>query len=214
MAPNLMLDLLMSRLGNRTEPSLRAICLSEMVLAQQTALEGGDQLFWFLITEDATAVTEVDERRVELPSDFIREVDEEKPLLYVPSDDTDEIQLIKKAYDEALSHYGSTAEGPPEVYALRGDYLMIFPKPDDVYTLKFPGYYARQTVVSDTGTENAWTINAPDLLLAETGVVVATQHLQNPDKATLFLAQVARARERLVKLETAREEANRNRRMG
>lgn len=210
------LDLLMSRLGNRTEPALRATCLLEMQLAQEAQLEGGATLPWFLITEDATVSTTTGERRVEVPEDFIREVDQEKPLYYRPSDGSADVKLTKGSYEELMDWYKSDAEGAPEKYALRGDYFMLFPKPDAAYTLVLPGYYARQTAPADSSVENKWLKWAADLMVAATGEVMCIQHLQSDNTALMssFVAMKKIAYDRLTMMEAAREEANRDRRMG
>lgn len=202
----------MVRFGGRTSPVLRANTLLELKLQQETTLEGGSSLPWFIITEDATVTTTVNERRVEVPSDFIREV-EEKPLLYVPSDG-DEIELHKGSYEELLAHHGSEAVGAPKDYALRGDYIMLFPKPDAIYTLKLPGYYARQAAPTDTTAENQWMKWVPDLLMALTGETIALQHIHDFELGLTFTSMKAAAYKRLDDMEVAREEANRDRAMG
>lgn len=208
------LDLLMSRLGNKTEASLRATCLLEMQLLQETQLEGGPTLPWFTIEGDYSLTLVSGQRHVVLPADFIRQVDDgEKPVLYYPTDGTDAIPLPKMAYDEALSHYGHTATGAPEAYALRGDRIMFFPLPDAAYTVKID-YHKRQSAPTDTAAENAWMKWASDLVIAGTGEVICAQHLQDPELAQVFTNQKITAFGRLQIMDTAREEAGRNRRMG
>lgn len=205
------LDILMGRLG-RSSASLRANALKEMTHIQQTKLEGGATLPWFLITEDAETVTTIGERRIKLPSDFIREVDE-KPLVYKISDAVDR-KLVKKPYDDLMKEYGDEASGPPEKYSVRGHYIMLFPKPDAEYTILFPGYYARQITPQDAdSSENEWFKWANDVILAETGLVMASQYLKDPDLSELFRSMIQDARQRLFVSEVAREEANRDRDM-
>lgn len=206
------LDVLMGRLA-RSAPGLRASALNEMNVLQQTELEGGPELYWFLISEDATGQTVADERRVRLPSDFIREVDE-KPLVSI-LDGEDDVKLIKADYEDAMIEFGTEAKGEPKVYCLRGDYLVFFPKPDDAYQLKLPGYYAKQPlIIDDVSFENAWLKWASDLLIAGTGLVIAGSYLKDPELAQLFAGQKLVAQDRLNKLATAREEANRERSKG
>lgn len=208
------LTLLMSRLGDRTRPELRAICLLEMRLAQETVLEGAPFLPWFLITEEATTLTTANERRIVMPTDFIRQVDEEKPLYYRDSEGVDH-EMEKKAYDELVSWYGSAATGVPEAYSLRGNYFLLFPKPSAVYTLVLPGYYAHQPPISDTVDENQWLKWAADLVMAHAGVQVGEKHIQlEADKVAGFKQDIVIATDRLSRMETAREEAGRHRRMG
>lgn len=208
------LTLLMSRLGERTEPALRVICLLEMNLAQDTVLEGGAILPWFLISEETTAFTVVNERRLAVPDDFIRQIDEEKPMYWRTSDGVDK-QMTKRSYEEAMAWHGSTATGAPQDYAMRGDYFMLFPKPDAAYTLVLPGYYAKQPDITDTTDENKWLKWVPDLVLGYAGIQVAEKHVQlEMDKVAGFKQDVQVGYDRLQRLEVAREEAARDRRMG
>lgn len=208
------LTLLMSRLGNRTEPDLRATCLLEMNLAQQTVLEGAPYLPWFLVAEESTTLTVAGERRVVMPTDFIRQVDEERPLYYRDSEGENH-ELTKSAYDRLERWYGTIAQGVPEAYAVRENYFLLFPKPDNAYTLMLPGYYSRQAAIVDGAEENQWLKWAPDLVLAVTGVQIAEKHIDlEPVKVAGFKQDIILATDRLSRMETAREEAGRHRRMG
>lgn len=217
MTASKILDLLMSRLGDRREPELRALCLLEMALAQETVLEAGPVLPWFLITEEAVTTTTVNDHRVELPDDFIREVDDgEYPLYYRPADGSSDVVLTKGSFSELRAKNWGERDTPMG-YALRGEYLMIFPKPQEEHILVLPGYYARQTPPSDSDSfENVWCKWAPDLLMSVTGEIVAAQHLQNVDPIVVqsFSNIKVEAYNRLSRMETAREEANRDRSMG
>lgn len=208
------LDLLMLRLGNRTAPTLRAQCLSEMKLIQQTDLEGMEELPWFIISEEATTVTAVLDERIELPSDFIREVEDDD--LYWIQDDGTRVLIPKRGYDEGRFEIDDNAEpGPPELYSVRGNYIILRPKPDLEYTIEYPSYYARQESPVDSITsENQWFKWVADLLIAKAGVIISGENLKDEGLVTLFGGQQQRAMQRLANMITAREEANRNRRMG
>lgn len=207
------LDLLMARLGNRTATGLRASCLREMQFFQENELEGGALLPWFIITENATTTTEINERRVKVPADFIREADE-KELLRVVDGENDR-PLVKGSWDDLLREYGDEATGAPEKYCLRGNYFMLFPKPDAEYTLKLPGYYAKQdSPVDSTSSENAWFKWVSDQLVAGTGLVIATSYLKDPELIQTFTTLLSMAKDRFQRMEVAREEANMNRSMG
>lgn len=211
------LDLLMSRLGNRTEAGLRATCLLEMKLFQQTKLERGLTMPWFILSETASATTTAGERRVGLPDDFLREDYEAR--VYLITEAGGKIELEKGEYSELVAMEDSSeneeeSEGQPTHYSLKGGYFHLFPTPDQVYTVQFK-YYASQAVPADTtGSENAWFENVPDLIIAAVGVIVAGQHIQDPEKVAMFAAQEQEARTRMALVETAREEAGRNRSMG
>jgi len=207
------LDLLMGRLGGRTAPDLRAKCLQEMVTFQETEMEGAEDLPWFLITEEAETDTVPNERRILLPSDFIREVEEEDLLLI--DDSGEEIKLGKVGYEEAEQRFGGSDPGTPQVYTIRGNYILLHPTPDRIMTVRFPDYYARQEQPVDSEeSENGWFKWASDLMMSGPGLVVATLHLKDPELVTTMAALVTRANTRLRNATVAREEANRNRRMG
>lgn len=205
--------LLMSRLGDRSEPALRTVCVLEAQLAQQNILEGGAFLPWFLISEDTTAELTVNERRLEVPSDFIRELDDEGGLSVIDEAGNEHV-LEKKGWDELISWHGAAAVADvPENYALVGKYFMIFPLPRLGLTVRMR-YYARQTVVNDDAVETNWTKYAADLLLAHTGYHVATKHLSWPEKGAEFQAEISAALGRIITDTTARLEGNRARSMG
>lgn len=208
------LDLLMNRLGKRNAPTLRADALLEMTLIQQTDLEGAETLPWFLISERAEALTIPEEPRLVLPSDFIREVEDDN--LHLVEEDGTVFDIYKRGYDEGRLEISDDEEpGIPQLYSIRGNYIILRPAPDREYTVMFPSYYARQEPPVDiTISENQWFKWVPDLLIAKTGVIMAGEYLQNPELVTLFGAQQQRAVQRLENIETAREEANRSRRMG
>jgi len=208
---NAVIDLLVARLGDRTD--LRVAILLEMTLVQQTLLEGGDELPWFLLSDDQPLTIVASNRNVAVPSDFLRE-HEEGELLVTNSTGV-ETALEKAAYDELIDFYGFDAlADPPTAYALVGDNFALFPIPSVVRALTLSKYYKRAAAPTDTAAENAWLKWASDLLIAETGIVMAGQYLQNDAMASLFVGMQAVAKRRLNTQNVAREEANRARNMG
>ena len=208
-----LLTLLMSRLGNRSETALRATCLSEMTLIQET-LEQSATLPWFLISEELSAVTPSDgvERRVAVPAGFLREVDE--GALVIIDSDGDSHVLEKYDYDACIAKYGRDETSTlPEAYALVGDYFHLFPIPTVELTL-YIHCYQEDDAPADNSTENQWLKYASDLLMAKTGKVVAGRHLRNTELETLFTADIPPAENRLYVNNVARAEANRDRQMG
>lgn len=207
------LDILMRRLGNRTAPGLRSACLDEMTAFQTLELEQAPELPWFIITEMTSGTAKANERRVKLPIDFLREV-EGAPFEYVDADG--EAHEVRKGdYSDLQDTYGTEDTGPPERYDFRGDYVVLFPIPDQDYVVRFPeGYYARQPVPEDsTDSENAWFKNVADLVMATAGLRVSTNILKDADLITAFSSDVAKAENRMVRIITAKEEANRDRTM-
>lgn len=209
------LDILMRRLGNRTSPSLRATCLDEMVLVQIEELEGMEELPWFLISEQATTLTTPGEARIVLPTDFLREVEDDNLTIY-DADGVKIADLGKVGYDEGRLQIPDDADpATPTLYSILGGYVILRPTPDIEYTIRYPSYYGRQPEPEDTAdSENQWFKWVPGLLIAKTGVVVAGEILGDENLVQLFGAQQKRGMERLENMIVAREEANRSRRMG
>lgn len=155
-------------LGFRTD--LTDTIVTNLKLAQQQ-LELGPTKPWFMLSEESTTVTEDGEERVEIPSDFIKEYNEEG-LTYIPDDtDVKPVQLRKDDLDTLRANFLNVVPGPPEAYSLEGNYFRIFPEPDDAYTIRML-YYKQQTVLS-TNVENNWLKYNPYLLLGTAGMQVA-----------------------------------------
>ncbi len=207
-----LLDLLMLRLGNRTETDLRAACLTEMAHIQATELERGPTLPFFLKDiDDALAYTAA--KTVDLPSDFLKEWDEEHTLSRLDSSG-ELVGLHKDDFDVLVDKWGYYATGEvPEDYAIVGEKIYLFPTPTVAGTLFLP-YYAAQAAPTDAAAENKWLKYASDLLLARTGEVISLLHLRDADLAALFVKMTADAQKRLLTMEITREEAGRSRGMG
>lgn len=201
--------LIAERLGNRK--NLDNLIISELKLAQST-LETGEFLPWFLLTEMEQTVTNVADYRVGLPLDFLMEC-EETGLWY---EDANGVRhdLEKKDLDQLTATYQTNSgvvTGPPERYALVGNYFYVFPQPDQAYTLKTIYYGMDQTL--DTNIENKWLKWCPDLLMAMAGVNVAG-FVGNDRAAALFQARISSAEAQLIKQHEARANTNREYSMG
>lgn len=78
---------------------------------------------WFLLSEQSTTLTEINEDRVLVPPDFLEE-HEEGALEFVPADTTRKpIRLVKEDWDLLKTNYADTAPGEPAAYALVGSYF-------------------------------------------------------------------------------------------
>ncbi len=199
-------DVIVRRLGNRED--LKDDIILEMQIAQEVRLEmNGEVTPSFLVTEQAVASTTASEPRVELPSDFLIEVEEQG--LWYQSEEGNWLPICKGPADKLELRYGSS-EGAPLHYALVGNYFELYPTPDKVYKLRM-NYAQAQPSLKDN-IENAWTSQGLDLLLAEVGFTVASEVMQDDKLATRF-DKVAAWR-RLEINEVAKEEANRSRIFG
>jgi hypothetical protein len=157
---------------------------------------GGSFMPWFLRTEVSTITTTIGEERVPLPTDFIREYEEDALYWFNPNADPtiyqnywlplwkDDIQFNRQKYgalwynippaspsDTQTSN--SWFECGPRAYSLDGNYFRIFPTPQQVYTLKMI-YYAQDAVLNPAiDSENKWLEHASDILIGEAGYQVA-----------------------------------------
>lgn len=208
----------MKRLGNRTETTLRATCLDEMIQVQ-SMLERAPVLPWWLISEQETATLTANDRRLAVPTGFLREVEEEasdeEGSLIVVDTQGNEIPLPKDTYANLARTIGTQATADvPQAYALVGQYFMMFPIPNLALSVKIRCYLADQ-VIGDNNTENGWLKNASDLLIAKTGLVMGGQHIVVPaDKMAAFASAVQEATARIAVENIARAEASMKRASG
>lgn len=198
----------LQRVGKRTD--LQADAELE-ILTVQAVLEEHQWLPWFLLTEDSSTTTTINEDRVEVPDDFLLEDDDQALWLY-DSSNTDNAwkPLDKDELDVLRARYPGT--GRPRAYALRGDYFILFPTPDAEYQLRMV-YYGRD-VALDTNVENKWTKHAPDLVIAELCLILAEEYIKDVESAAGFKEKVKRAWDRVSRKSIARAEAGMQRTMG
>lgn len=174
----------------------------KLTLAQQE-LERGKTLPSFLIVANESISLAVDENTWPLPSSFIREVDDFGGQ-YASFSDSDVLNLKKLPYDLAYSYYGGTT-GAPMAYSRGATSLTFFPTPDEATTLSI-SYYAKQDDPATAAT-NAWSENAPLLLIGLAGMMVA-QDLRDPEAKQDFATRYALGKESLFKETVAAEDAN------
>lgn len=199
------------RCSKRTNADLDADIVAEMQL-QQLELETALVLPWFLLSEIAVASTTAHDERLTLPTLFIREPEEETALWYLKTSDTENPRkaLTKDAYDKLVQLF--PGEGEPKAYGLVGQYFRLKPTPDAVYQIEMI-YYKKDTIL-DSNIENLWLKNAPDLLIAKTGCVIAGEYLKDMDAFALFSKQLDSASTRYATLWEARDHVGRDYQMG
>ena len=191
---------------NRTD--MTAKMLLEMDFVQSFKLEGtGAFLPWFLESEMAATTLEIGEERIELPSDFLGEIEGQHLWLYNPDNaDFPYKELHKSDYDKLMQKY--PAVGTPTEYTISGNYILVKPTPDNMYAIKMR-YYAKDILPSLNNVENKWMKYAADLFIAELGVLMAGVHMRNMDLAVSFANDATIARDRLWKKNEARQHVNR-----
>lgn len=212
------ITLLKQRCRREADTTLDARIISEMQYVQKYILEGGVTLPWFLLSDNVSLATVIDEERVAVPvnvdavtgKDFLRE-HEESALWYYDTVGAKWVELLKDDYDVLLAKYPS-GTGTPVYYALDGDYFRLKPTPDAVLTLRIR-CYLRASLLT-TNIENSWLKWAGDLMMAEVGVRIAADHLRDTALAQSFASQITTARTRLFIIDEARKHANRDYEMG
>lgn len=177
---------------------------SNMVLAQ-TMLEIAPTKPWFLVSERSTVQMTIGDERVPVPEDFLEELDE-NVFEYVPSDGSEALPLDKGQYDELKAAYFGYPAGPPEQYALLGDYFRFFPLPDLQYNVRMI-YYKRDLSLT-TNIENGWLKHVPYLLLGTAGLQIAEGPLRDTGAAKVFTQWTAMGMGALYKQNEARRHAN------
>ena len=206
------LTMLMARL-NRTNTTLRANALLEMIQYQKIILEKGGLLPDFLIVRNESVSLTAANRQFTLPSSFLRELDEDETL-WILDDDSVYTHMEKMDYEDGIDKFDSDdTDALPTDYAIEGLYGYVFPIPTVNRTLKL-NYYAAGATIADDSVETVWLKHAPDLLIGGTGLIVNALYVKDAEAAAVFAAMEATARKRLVTEQTARAEAGRSRRMG
>lgn len=188
---------------------------TEIIAALQDAqvmLERGATLPWFLLSEVASISTSDGEERMALPTDFLREW-EDDPLWYFTAGtggDPDAWTELAKD-DLALLRKRYPGEGAPVAYALDVKYFRIFPTPDDTYTLKM--MYFKADAILTTNIENQWLTYFPYLVIGEAGILIAAG-LRDANALAVFQKWTDEGRERMFVENEARMHASHGYTMG
>jgi hypothetical protein len=204
------ISLMKGRFGNRTDPEFEAQLRLEMQLAQDN-LEGLSFLPHFLVNEELSCLTLVEDERVPLPKDFIKEYDAEASGLFIVLEGVRK-RLEKLPPVELLTKYPEeNTFGTPAAYTLTGNYLRVRPVPDQRYQLLMICYQKDSPV--ESVVENDWLKYEPELLLSYTGESLAT-FLQDEKRATMFGERAKAALERMRVAIVERGEAGKVNTMG
>lgn len=195
-----LVEVVESRLGLRT--GLNSRVTAEVKMAQRT-LEAGNVLPWFLkkcvpITTPPVPLAK--------PTGFIREPDDVPGLrLYVYGVLT---PLKKDDYDFLIRREDLyPATGIPKFYAWNARGYHLFPQPDTTYTGEFEAYY-HDDPLSLGSTENAWSLNLPEILIAQAGLAMAFT-LRSTESVAIFKDNLADAVKKLAEMNQAHDVAGR-----
>ena len=172
----------------------------------QVMLERGATLPWFLLSEVASITTTSGEERVALPTDFLREWEDDPLWYFVAGTGGDADAWTELAKDDlALLRSKYPGEGAPKAYALDVKYFRIFPTPDDAYTLKT--MYFKADAVLTTNIENQWLEFFPYLVIGEAGQLLASG-LRDKDAIATFQKWTDEGRARMLVENEARMHAS------
>lgn len=194
---------IMALLGFRTDARTEQQVLAQIPI-QQRRLENGATKPWWLLSEYVTLNTVIGEQAIALPSDFISEHEEDGLSVWV-EDENRFRSLIKSDLDQLNENYRDTT-GIPEAYALVGDFFRVFPLPDAEYDLRML-YYVKEPALSVGASENKFTIEQPELLMAAVGLRVA-QALRDQAAQVTFRDMGTEARVEMFRQNELRSHAN------
>lgn len=206
--------LVKNRLARPTDTTLDASIVLEMRYVQEQILEKKPWLPWFLLSDDIMLTMTANVSQVAVPTnvgsvtgrDFLRET-EQHGLWIKETTATLWEPLTKDDYNALYNYYGDGA-GKPKQYSLNGASFTLHPTPDVVYDLR-GRFYLREPRLT-TNIENGWLIHAADLLVAETGAIIAETYLRDAEAAGAFRQAATVAAAQLFVVHEAREHAARN----
>ena len=206
----------LTRAGNRSNDAvLTAAAKTEIVLVQ-SELESEPFLPWFIISTEQTFTITSGDPNITLPSDFLREYEDEDMWYYNASSSPTKKKLEKMDIDDMTQWLRSTEANEPRAYAIVGGQMILGPVPNDAAALGSikTRYYQRANVLSDLVSTNAWTLNADWLLVNRLGELMATQYIRDKVLGDAFAERAKMAYAKIIAAHVAREQANRRAQMG
>lgn len=217
MTPAEAISRIKGHLGNWTGLDITDWIVNEMNSAVRK-LEKEAELPWFLFVDTevdgSNLSTSANTETVALPSDFLREDDEAEitPLFVENTAEDDPWLPMYKQYWSNMKE-SHTGTGRPRYYDVKGSNIYLRKIPDATYTLRLL-YYKKDSTITSGGSETLWLANAPDLIIAEAGYVVARNYLKDIEAAKTFNDERAEARRSLRDEIIMRREAGRLHEMG
>src|SRR3990172_1028162 len=212
------LNLIMARLGNRTNTTLRANALLEMQLAQREYFTRLGFTPWFLRVDysDAAFITVADQEYVSVPDGYLMIDPEWGTLFYQDPDDTNAdtwTEIEQGQYRDFKADYKEEETGKPQVFDILDNKIYLRYIPDAAYALRFQ-HYNSDTAIADDSNTNLWLTNAASWIIGETGFIVASLHVKDSEAATFFDNMRNSAKGELYRTHVARESNAADYRMG
>jgi hypothetical protein len=161
-------------LGNRTDTGLDAAIVERMKQAQRL-LEQGRSLPYFLKQEDASFALPSGNADVAFPSGFLREIQNETFHYTSTTSASNTVIYLKKVNPrEGNTETFTTPDDPgrPRAYAIMESGFRFFPTRNTAYSLTF-SYYKTAGTLDSNVADNAWLVNAPDVLIGRAGALIA-----------------------------------------
>jgi hypothetical protein len=205
------ISLIKLRLGSRSDSDLDALIAAELDLFQH-GLEHDPTLaeVWFLEKRITYRTLTANVATLPLPNGYLGEA--EAGGIWI-LDGTVTTPLKRNRGDKLQDYFADWTPGTPTAYAV-GKQLTFFPTPSEALPLLevFKGAEPPPSVLGIADT-NAWMEEAPDLMIAGVGRVIA-QYIKDAEAFAMFTQDAAIARARLKTLIVARESEGRDWFMG
>lgn len=132
---------------------------SQIQLAILSAIKHYSKERWYFTETSTTFSTVAGTQEYNLPSDF---KGMQRVRLTYTSGTFWEIDYHDFDYVNSITTI-NTVKGPPQIYAIWGQQLILYPIPDQVYTVT--EYYEQQlTALSNSSDTNAWMVDGEELI--------------------------------------------------
>jgi hypothetical protein len=190
-------------LGFRTD---RADDIVSAMQQAQRLFEQGKTLPWFFIQEDQEITLAADASTASIPEGFIREIERNQGMRFIPSGGTTYRWITKAWYDELQDVHRTTETGEPSYYVIRKS-TFLFDRPASAATTLYWDFYKKAEVLT-SNVENAWLANAPDLLIGAGGEIIA-RDLRDDRALAKFQELRMAAWDAVIRENAMREVANR-----
>ena len=195
-----MIAALRFRLGNRK--GLDSDIIREINFAQERLESDPTIPYWFLVKKSTISFTGGD-AQVQFPPDFIREYDQVLPKLVVGDQ---LIPLVRMDEDDAIDLFGG-GKGQPQAYVIIDGEFTLYPTPLEDGQFIFRYVMKEPKLEVGVVEENAWTLNASQMLMNKAGIALA-QALRDQDALATFTNDFSVAYSEMMTRVVAREEAN------
>lgn len=207
------------KIGFRNSASADAQIITALKASQEVLEKGGlateagfaTEVPWFLRKNDQPLTLLADATTIALPSDFIREVEDEGPWFPDATDTGIPPTFLEKAGSGIARRTFTGSTAGPQIYQVRATDIFIYPASDVALTLYW-SYYANDTILT-ANVENMWLKWVPNLLIGHAGQGYASD-LRDTAAAEEFKRMKLEGQRQLMILNVSREVSNRRTAIG